>query len=77
MLLIIVCVARRNGTRVPKQNHDRRAAFHVWHPGAVQKGFSCGKPASRLGPPVWSVTLEKEVLELLIADYVMCMQRCL
>ena len=38
-----MCVARRNGTRVPKQNRDRRAAFHVWHPGAIQKGLRRSK----------------------------------
>ena len=31
-------LARRIGTRVPKQNRDRRAEFHVWHPGAIPKG---------------------------------------
>jgi len=45
-------VARRNGTRVPKQNHDRRAAFHVWHPGAIQKGASAVKKGTRVYVPI-------------------------
>ena len=29
---------RTFGTRVPKQNCNRRAGFHYWHPGALPKG---------------------------------------
>ena len=46
--LFIACVVRRNGTRVPKQNHDRRADFPVWHPGAIQKGAPAVKKGTRV-----------------------------
>ena len=44
----IVCVDRRNGTRVPKQNRFRRADFSVWHPGAIQKGAPAVKNGTRV-----------------------------
>ena len=41
-------VARRIGTRVPKQNRYRRAVIHIWHPGAVTKGAPAVKKGTRV-----------------------------